>query len=309
MDLRPGGVLVVLILLASQMDFRVAKTAEPVAPSTDGWEEDAGSGTGSVADNATSGDATKVPAFDSPEVVTEAPPPVVSSLDTSDRRVQKLITRRFNQERRKAGAADMLKLKWDTEAQNLAQKIAKRCVFKQPEGDAERTQFLRTKDLPCGMNMARSTGPVRGWNGTIESWLKMGENFQFGVDQRARLSSLGTYTAIIWSKTHKVGCAATQCQDSGKWSSYTFYVCTFCPAGNITPEKILKPYLPGPRCSRCPDSCRNGLCTNPCPYANKYANCDSLLPSGCDGPIEFDDPSLTEQCKATCQCKDQGLLY
>ena len=51
-----------------------------------------------------------------------------------------------------------------------------------------------------------------------------------------------------------------------------------------------------------------------CPYTNDYSNCEvdsgmtALFPKGCeDVPKEYDQ--FKDKCKATCICKDKGLLY
>ena len=155
--------LVLLIWLTVQVSTKVARKSAPAAPaSSDEWEEDSEGNAGSLptstevftrprpaSEDISPDDVTQVSSSNSQDVDSEVTPFGSSfgsiMTDTTDPRVRKMITNRFNQERRKAPAADMLKLSWSKEAQDLAQKIANRCVFKQPESDAERTQFLQTK--------------------------------------------------------------------------------------------------------------------------------------------------------------------
>uniref|UniRef100_A0A4W5PV44 ShKT domain-containing protein n=1 Tax=Hucho hucho TaxID=62062 RepID=A0A4W5PV44_9TELE len=57
------------------------------------------------------------------------------------------------------------------------------------------------------------------------------------------------------------------------------------------------PYKEGATCADCPNSCENKLCTNPCPYINKYVNCAALKKqAGCSNPLVY------AWCPALCLC-------
>ncbi|OQV16831.1 putative Cysteine-rich secretory protein 1 [Hypsibius exemplaris] len=227
--------------------------------------------------------------------------------NTQHPEVQEFLTKQLNDFRRTVEATDMLEMGWDNESQELAQKLTDRCDFRLPKGAAEEAQYLQTSKHKCGLNMARSTGRI-GWNETMHLWFKGGKTFRFGVDPKV---PVGHYTAMVWAKSYLFGCGYTHCttpsRHGASWPVYDFFACTFCPAGNITPERLFRPYVPGERCSKCPSACKDGLCTNSCPESNIYANCDELFPTGCGENVSEDMQSTLQpfekQCKATCLCQ------
>ncbi|GAU91407.1 hypothetical protein RvY_03665 [Ramazzottius varieornatus] len=113
--------------------------------------------------------------------------------------------------------------------------------------------------------------------------------------------------------TFQIGCAFSPCPESGPQ-----YVCNFGPGGNNSPgnnraQLCVNAYLPGTAanggvCGKCPGSCDNGLCTNPCRFANIINNndlCDRFVRAR-GGRCGQDVSS--QSCKASCNCLD-NLIY
>uniref|UniRef100_A0A3Q2P5B1 ShKT domain-containing protein n=1 Tax=Fundulus heteroclitus TaxID=8078 RepID=A0A3Q2P5B1_FUNHE len=57
------------------------------------------------------------------------------------------------------------------------------------------------------------------------------------------------------------------------------------------------PYKVGTSCASCPNNCVDNLCTNPCPYINRFINCPKLkVTNGCNNPLVY------AWCPASCKC-------
>jgi len=216
-------------------------------------------------------------------------------LACSDANVQKTITSIHNVLRRKVPTSSSFKVSWDKAAQAVAQKWAEKCEFRHPTSDSEKATFLKAGKWGCGQNIASGTGDMN-WNDTItKMWYGEVKDFTYG-QQPAKV--VGHYTAIVWKNTHKVGCGYAKC------SFGHFFVCDYCPAGNVYPNQY-KPFDNGVACSKCPKDCEEGLCKTPCEFQNEYSNCDvgdgnfpALFPNGCKETTGMED-----KCKATCACK------
>ncbi|GAU94950.1 hypothetical protein RvY_06646 [Ramazzottius varieornatus] len=187
-------------------------------------------------------------------------------------------------------AANMLKMEWNEDAQKIAQRWADQCHFEHDHGEQRVTQQFK-----CGQNLARGWPKPLSWNLTMQLWFDERKDFNFNGRPRGMV---GHYTQLVWAQSYQIGCAYKDC---GK---FHFYVCDYCPTGNLETKKY-RPYQNAQQsCEACPGSCENGkLCTNPCPYTDKYANCVSL-------ESEFkicSDASynLQSSCRATCECKDR----
>ncbi|KAJ4929225.1 hypothetical protein JOQ06_004836 [Pogonophryne albipinna] len=58
-----------------------------------------------------------------------------------------------------------------------------------------------------------------------------------------------------------------------------------------------------PSCGDCPNACNNKLCTNPCPYADKYSNCPDLKQQP-----TCSNADVASWCPASCKCTSQ-IIY
>ncbi|XP_051853083.1 cysteine-rich secretory protein 2-like isoform X2 [Antechinus flavipes] len=212
------------------------------------------------------------------------------SLSTEDEKNQQEIVDKHNGLRAQASppASNMLKMEWLQEAQKTAQIWAETCSFKHSD------QKDRTIESVCGENLYMSTAPTT-WSGAIQSWYDEVLHFKFEKGSTSG-EAVGHYTQVMWYNSYQVGCGVAKCPNS--YFKY-FFVCHYCPAGNVLPKQN-SPYEIGTPCSKCPDSCSNNLCNNPCKYSNDYGNCDDLKKQ-----VTCQHPIVHKHCKASCQCTNK----
>ncbi|XP_069092229.1 cysteine-rich venom protein-like [Pleurodeles waltl] len=210
---------------------------------------------------------------------------LLGHLDTMDGHVQKDIVNLMNTLRRnvKPKAANMLKLKWNEEAATIAELWVRKCNFNHSP-IAQRTLNATT----CGEIMYK-TNYAASWEHVINTWYKQEDNFTYGMGERTPYAWIAHYTQLVWAQSHEVGCQVALCDKD------FIYSCNFCPAGNEYTRMGL-PYESGDSCGRCPKDCDAGLCTNPCPYHDKYINCQALK-GDC-----LSDSLVRTGCQATCKC-------
>nr|BAN81986.1 cysteine rich secretory protein [Protobothrops flavoviridis] len=187
-------------------------------------------------------------------------------------------------------ASNMLKMEWYPEAAANAERWAYRCIESHSSRDSRVIGGIK-----CGENIYMATYPAK-WTDIIHAWHGEYKDFKYGVGAVPSNAVVGHYTQIVWYKSYRAGCAAAYCPSS-KYSY--FYVCQYCPAGNII-GKTATPYKSGPPCGDCPSDCDNGLCTNPCTRENEFTNCDSLVQkSSCQ------DNYMKSKCPASCFCQNK----
>ncbi|KAL2082682.1 hypothetical protein ACEWY4_022500 [Coilia grayii] len=213
-------------------------------------------------------------------------------LDTNNIAVQQDIVNKHNELRRsvKPTASNMLKMSWNSEAAANAQKWADTCAERHsPPNDR------RISTSGCGENLFFSSAPLP-WDAAIQAWFNEDKNYQYGHGAIGN-AVVGHYTQLVWYRSNEIGCGVARCPDSGY--EY-FYVCQYCPAGNVFfagQNGYAHPYKEGPPCGDCPNSCDNGLCTDPCQYSDKYGNCKQLAKTwGCS------NKDIANWCPASCQC-------
>lgn len=218
----------------------------------------------------------------------------IDSLSTSQIEIQNEIVNKHNDLRRKVSptAKNMLKMKWSNEAANNAQKWAEQCTLSHSTKEQR-----KTSTSGCGENLFMASYKAT-WDKAIQSWYDEYKDFTYGLGPKTRKAVIGHYTQVVWYSSSVVGCGIAYCPNQ---SLKYYYVCQYCPAGNIQ-GKIEVPYLSGPPCAACPNDCENGLCTNSCEYQDKFSNCNSLVEMvGCQHDITKDG------CLASCNCK--GKIY
>ncbi|XP_072000284.1 cysteine-rich venom protein ophanin-like [Engystomops pustulosus] len=98
-------------------------------------------------------------------------------------------------------------------------------------------------------------------------------------------------TKPAWYSSSQVGCWVSYCPNA---EHPYFYVCQYCPAGNVTSVK--DPYESGPICADCPEDCRTGACAHSCPYLNALTNCEAMK------KYCMWSSDVKMSCRATCQC-------
>ncbi|KAH0621823.1 hypothetical protein JD844_023469 [Phrynosoma platyrhinos] len=102
---------------------------------------------------------------------------------------------------------------------------------------------------------------------------------------------------LVWYKSYLIGCAVSHCDH--KIYKY-FYVCQYCPAGNVLGINYYSPYKKGERCGDCPSKCDDGLCTNPCTYEDEFSNCAQLKKAHSCNP-----PLMKASCRGSCLCESE----
>uniref|UniRef100_A0A3Q4N6F0 Cysteine-rich venom protein-like n=1 Tax=Neolamprologus brichardi TaxID=32507 RepID=A0A3Q4N6F0_NEOBR len=178
-------------------------------------------------------------------------------------------------------ASNMLKMNWSNEAEANAQRWANTCSMKHSPATSG-----------CGENLYYSSFQ-NTWSNAIQSWYNEVKDFSYGVGS-TNGGVVGHYTQVVWYRSNQIGCAMAYCPNS-KYKY--FYVCHYCPPGNY---QLTQPYKKGPSCGDCPNACENNLCTNPCPFSDKYSNCPQLKQQwGCN------HPDVASWCPASCKCTNQ----
>nr|ACE73567.1 cysteine-rich seceretory protein Dr-CRPK [Daboia russelii] len=186
-------------------------------------------------------------------------------------------------------ASNMLKMEWYPEAAANAERWAFRCILNHSPYNSRVIGGIK-----CGENIYMSPYPMK-WTAIIHEWHKEKKDFVYGQGASPANAVVGHYTQIVWYKSYRSGCAAAYCPSS----EYNyFYVCQYCPAGNII-GKIATPYTSGPPCGDCPSACDNGLCTNPCSHHDEFTNCKDLVKQGCHSNY------LKTKCPASCFCHNE----
>ncbi|XP_078503272.1 cysteine-rich venom protein-like [Lissotriton helveticus] len=143
----------------------------------------------------------------------------------------------------------MQKMVWSKESAANAKKVAEKCIFKH---SSDKERMIGT--TACGENLYKSTKP-KPWEHIIQTWFNEYKNFKYGIGAINPEKMIGHYTQVVWNESSKIGCASQQC------SGFVLGVCHYAPAGNYE-DRIKTPYTKGIPCSKCPDNCDKGLCTN-----------------------------------------------
>uniref|UniRef100_A0A8C3AB43 ShKT domain-containing protein n=1 Tax=Cyclopterus lumpus TaxID=8103 RepID=A0A8C3AB43_CYCLU len=137
-----------------------------------------------------------------------------------------------------------------------------------------------------GENMFYSSAPD-SWTDVINAWHAEVSRYLY-----PKGSSSGHYTQVVWNSSYKIGCGVALCPNS-----IYLYACHYYRAGNF---RGWPPYKAGPPCASCPNNCEDKLCTNPCPYIDKYINCPTMKDTtGCSNRL------VSSWCPASCKCTDE----
>ncbi|XP_063297709.1 cysteine-rich venom protein pseudechetoxin-like [Pelobates fuscus] len=207
-----------------------------------------------------------------------------SSLLTSNEDVKKAIIFSHNEARRNAkpSASNMLEMVWDDDAAKKAEGYAKMCI-----AGHSPPSYRKISDINCGENVFLSSFKA-AWEDVLQSFLSEAVDFDYGKGPKSPSLEIRHYTQMMWASSNRVGCGVAEC--SNNVFKYD-YVCIYCPGGNDG-DSIGFPYKSGPACEDCKSSCDKGLCTNPCPHQDKYADCkDYYHGQKCDASLEEDCPA------------------
>lgn len=201
--------------------------------------------------------------------------------------VQEEIVNHHNALRRavQPTASNMLKMNYSEEVAATAQAWVDQCILGH---GAASTRMLNGYQL--GENLFYSSSPSL-WTDVINAWYSEVSHYQFPKGS-TNGQAIGHYTQVIWNSSYKVGCGVKLCPNN-----IYFYGCHYYRAGNF---RGWPPYKVGPACASCPNNCEDKLCTNPCPYINKYINCPTLKrTTGCSNKL------VSVWCPASCKCTDE----
>ncbi|XP_054266897.1 venom allergen 5-like [Macrosteles quadrilineatus] len=169
-------------------------------------------------------------------------------------------------EKGQPGAADMMKLKWDMELENIAQRLVNNCEKSNYNDD-------ECRNLKDGTEVGQNSIKVldEGANATklflkiVIFWYKKVSEVtpetvrKYNVDPRVE-----TYTQLVWAKTDRVGCGYVEQNKIDDDYQPVLMACNYAIAGNTPGQPV---YLEGDYCTRCPEgtSCSfqyPGLCTS-----------------------------------------------
>uniref|UniRef100_A0A674ISM9 Cysteine rich secretory protein 2 n=1 Tax=Terrapene triunguis TaxID=2587831 RepID=A0A674ISM9_9SAUR len=188
-----------------------------------------------------------------PSLETEKPALGFSALSRFNVDSQKVIVDKHNDLRRAVNptARNMLKMVWNLDAANNAQRWADQCKM----SISPRNERV-VNGVFCGENILQATYP-QSWSDAIQTWYNQVANFKYGTGAVKDNAPIGSYTQVVWYHSYQIGCAVAYCPQN-KWQY--FYVCQYCPAGNNA-ANLSKPYKQGPACGDCPNACDRGLCS------------------------------------------------
>uniref|UniRef100_F7GKA3 ShKT domain-containing protein n=2 Tax=Monodelphis domestica TaxID=13616 RepID=F7GKA3_MONDO len=211
------------------------------------------------------------------------------AISTKSVNIQEEIVGKHNALRRGVipRARNMLKMEWNEKAAQNARNWAKEC-----EMTHSATFKRQITDIFCGENLLFSSDPL-SWSDVIQIWYDESENFKYGFGPIKPGLVVGHYTQTVWSTSYMIGCEVAHCPSRETYKY--FYVCHYCHRGN-NPDTST-PYKKGIPCGDCPHHCEDGLCTNPCAYADDAGNCpDAISSLGCHHKL------VAKSCKASCKC-------
>ncbi|XP_059195778.1 cysteine-rich venom protein [Centropristis striata] len=211
------------------------------------------------------------------------PSTTASDICPEDTAVQEQIVNIHNEFRRTVNptASNMLKMDYSEEVAASAQAWVDQCKLAHGKPS---TRMLNGYEL--GENLFYSSAPS-SWTNVINAWHSEVSHYNYPKGS-TNGQETGHYTQVIWNSSYKVGCGVALC------NNIYFYGCHYFRAGNF---RGYEPYKDGTPCASCPNNCEDKLCTNPCPYINKFINCPSLkVRTGCSNKL------VSAWCPAACKC-------
>ncbi|KAM7541049.1 hypothetical protein Aperf_G00000027719 [Anoplocephala perfoliata] len=118
---------------------------------------------------------------------------------------------------RQPASSKIKDLKWNTELEASAQRLANTCVFGHDRGDQRKT----AKWWWVGQNIAYSSSIAQN----VQMWFD--EHKDYHYDSNYCTGVCGHYTQLVWANTTDVGCGVKNCRFSGFDAIYA--VCNYGP--------------------------------------------------------------------------------
>ncbi|XP_038075979.1 peptidase inhibitor 16-like [Patiria miniata] len=159
-------------------------------------------------------------------------------------------------------AANMVFMKWDEPLAEMAQAWSAECVWGHGQTEPNITPFKQ-----IGQNLYRISGYGNRPSGRAVSQAWYNEISWYTLETNACQEGkvCGHYTQLAWANSHFLGCAMYFCENATgdgrvQYNNVWIVTCNYGPAGNV---RSLKPYKPGPNCTKCDSGvgeCYNSQC-------------------------------------------------
>ncbi|KAL0963104.1 hypothetical protein UPYG_G00349750 [Umbra pygmaea] len=157
----------------------------------------------------------------------------LADVNTSIPTVRSEIVNKHNELRRgvQPPATNMKQMNWDKDAAANALKWANQCRNKESP-----KKWRKISNSRCGENRYVSSNE-RPWTEVIQSWYNENKDYSYKFNGPIHGKAVNHYTQVVWANSDMIGCAVAFCP---KNKFNYFYVCHYCPPGNVIGRKPYK---------------------------------------------------------------------
>ncbi|NXK87183.1 CL18A protein, partial [Formicarius rufipectus] len=198
-------------------------------------------------------------------------------------------------------AANMQKLDWSEELEQLARARAASCLEGPAPPPAPHLGWSEAL-LPAG------TG---GFVAVLERWFSEGQRYDYGTGRCASNTTCHHYTQLVWATAGQLGCGRHRCP--GPHGPSEAFACAYSPGGNweVAGTPVL-PYKQGPWCSLCTAGLSGcfkswdhggGLCEvprNPCRMSCRNSGRLNMSSCQCSCPPGYTGRYCQVRCSGQC---------
>jgi len=194
---------------------------------------------------------------------------VVNSPGLTDAQRQ-MIVEKHNELRSKMFARNMMKMEYNMDLEQTAQKAANLCIFAHsPDTNNYRPKYLNPPTGHIGENIYVDPHPSFDVDAPVTVWWNEIHDYTFATGTCDQGKMCGHYTQVVWAYSSKVGCAVSKCDSIDQWENKAglLMFCQYAPGGNV---EGMAPFEEGEACTNCYDSklyCDAGLCSHTAPGA------------------------------------------